>query len=375
MKTKNFILSLVCSLLVVVLVAGCGGSKSRKKIDYEATRTLPSLEIPPDLSSIPPDAQTSRTGIPSGSATYSKYEAEQKEHGGPQVTGLLPQYDNVRLERAGGQQWLVVNESADRLWPRIRDFLDKYGLSIAKEQPAAGILETNWAENRVRAGTGFERFLGKLTGQGLGSGLRDKYRIRLERGEQPGTAEIYISHRGLESVETTEGDLTGTELEGRTLWRLRPTDPELEAEMLRLLMVHLGVTPTRAEAIITAKETPARAELIRDANGYPYLSLPDHRERAWRRVGLSLDRIGFTVEDRDRSKWTYYVRYIDPEEGIKKKKKKKKKKASEDNEYLVALKTTEDGTGTAVAVLDKNGLPKASKTSEQILSLLYEQLK
>ncbi|MFZ9286916.1 MAG: outer membrane protein assembly factor BamC, partial [Burkholderiaceae bacterium] len=33
---------------------------------------------------------------------------------------------------------------------------------------------------------------------------------------------------------------------------------------------------------------------------------------AWRRVGLSLDRTGFTVEDRDRAQGTYFVRYVEP---------------------------------------------------------------
>jgi hypothetical protein len=33
-------------------------------------------------------------------------------------------------------------------------------------------------------------------------------------------------------------------------------------------------------------------------------------DRAWRRVGLALDRAGFTVEDRDRTQGIYFVRYI-----------------------------------------------------------------
>ncbi|MEE8264995.1 MAG: outer membrane protein assembly factor BamC, partial [Acidiferrobacterales bacterium] len=247
----------------------------------------------------------------------------------------------------------------------------------SKQEPAAGIMQTNWAENRAGAGGGVERFFSKITGQGAGTGLRDRYRIRLERGEQPGTTEIFLTHRGVRSVvvqDTGPVDLTGRELQGRSAWIPRPSDPELEAQMLRLLMVHLGTTPSRAKAIIaSAQPVPDRAKLIRTANGYPYLTVADTRERAWRRVGLSLDRIGFTVEDRDRSKWTYYVRYIDPGEEGKKKKKKKKKKIQQKTEYQIALQSIDDGT--KVEVLDNDGKPEASKTSEQILSLLYEQLK
>ena len=40
-------------------------------------------------------------------------------------------------------------------------------------------------------------------------------------------------------------------------------------------------------------------------------------DRAWRRVG-ALDRVGFTVEDRDPLRRVYYVRYVDPEVDVKK---------------------------------------------------------
>ncbi len=215
-------------------------------------------------------------------------------------------------------------------WPLLRDFVDKMGLTIAKEDEAAGILETNWAENRAIAGGGVERFFSKITGQGAGTGLRDKYRIRLERGQEPDTSEIYLSHRGLQMVVVHDSggpvDLSGRELEGRNAWAPRASDPDLEAEMLRRLLVYLGTTREQAQTIIAeAKNRPERAKLVRSANGHPYLALADDRHRAWRRVGLSLDRIGFTVEGRDRANWTYHVRYILPEEqGTKKKKRKKK---------------------------------------------------
>jgi outer membrane protein assembly factor BamC len=372
MKTTSFTLALAM-FFVLAVVSGCGGKKG-SKIDYEAARSLPPLEVPPDLSSLPPDTHTSTTGGSPGAATYSQFEKEQQRKQGPKYAGLLPEYQNVRLVRAGTERWLVVNETPDKLWPQLLDFIDKMGLSVSKQEPAAGIMETNWAENRAGAGGRVERIFPKITGQGAGTGLRDRYRIRLERGEQPGTTEIYLTHRGVQSVvvhDTGPVDLTGRELEGRSAWIPRPNDPELEAQMLRLLMVHLGTKPSRAKAIIASPQpVPDRAKLIRTANGYPYLTVADTRERAWRRVGLSLDRIGFTVEDRDRSKWTYYVRYIDPgEEG----KKKKKKKVEQKTEYQIALESIDDGT--KVVVLDNDGKPEASKTSEQILSLLYEQLK
>ncbi len=361
---------LVIGLLVVALASGCGGNKGRKKVDYDSARTLPPLEIPPGLSTLPQSSS-----VQSGTATYSEFEAQQQQGSKEQFAGLLPTFGNVKLERAGTQRWLVVKAEAEKLWPQMRDFIDSVGLRVVKERPEAGILESDWAENRVNIGGGIGGFLGKLSG-GTGSGLTDKYRIRLERGEVPGTTEVYLSHRGMQQIVVASGldpnaPLKETDILFR--WKPRPSDPELEAEMLRLLMLHIGVTAPRAVAVLDAAPPPAQATMGRSESGFPALNLFDSQERAWRRVGLSLDRIGFTVEDRDRSRWTYYIRYVDPDEDTKKKKRKKKKQKKAAEEYQVALKPVENGT--TIEVFDQNGAPSAPKTSEQILSLLYEQLK
>ncbi len=48
----------------------------------------------------------------------------------------------------------------------------------------------------------------------------------------------------------------------RTAWQPRPADPDLEAEMLRRLMVRLGVAEERARtAVASAGKAPERARL------------------------------------------------------------------------------------------------------------------
>ncbi len=358
---------LIVGLLVIALASGCS-SKGRKKIDYDAARTLPPLEIPPGLSTLPQSSSAQ-----SGKATYSEFEVQQQRSKG-QFPDLLPIFDNVKLERAGTHRWLVVKAEAETLWPQMRDFIDGVGLKIAKERPEAGILETDWAENRATIGTPIQRFFNKVSSAVGGADFMDKYRIRLERGEVPGTTEVYLSHRGMQQVVLASGVPPLRDNEEVFGWKPRPSDPELEAEMLRLLMLHIGVTAPQAVAVLSTEPRPAQATMGRNESGFPALNLFDSQERAWRRVGLSLDRIGFTVEDRDRSRWTYYIRYADPQEDRKKKKKRKKKKQKKtEQEYQVALKPVDNGT--AIEVFDQNGAPSASKTSEQILSLLYEQLK
>ncbi len=367
--------SITLALLAVLLAAGCSKTITGKKIDYESTRTLAPLEIPPDLSSLPPDTTTSTSAGSKQGATYSKFESEQKRQAsGPQNAKVLPEYEKIKLVRAGAQRWLVVDSKPDQLWPQMLDFIDKMGLSIAKEQPQTGIIETNWAENRANVGSKIQKMFSKLTGQGYGTGQLDKYRVRLERGQQEGTTEIYLTHRGMVQVVDESGvspvDLSDRELGGPLKWQPRPPDPELEAEMMRLLMVHLGTTQQEAEAVLKEK-TPARASLERGAGRQPELKLTGDLNDAWRRVGISLDNLGYYVESEDRSNWVYFVR--DVNEDDKKKKKKKKDKDEEKNRFQVALKET--GEGIAVQITDANGKPVRPKETEQILSLLYEQLK
>ncbi|MFQ5546161.1 MAG: outer membrane protein assembly factor BamC [Acidiferrobacterales bacterium] len=359
---------LVIGLLVVALASGCS-SKDRKKIDYDAAKTLPPLEIPPSLSTLPQSSNAQ-----SGAATYSGFEAQQQQGSKERLTDLLPTFDNVKLERAGTERWLVVKAEAEKLWPQIHDFIQGVGLRIANERPEAGIVETDWAENRSNIGTPIQRFFNKVSSAVGGADFMDKYRIRLERGEVPGTTEVYLSHRGMQQVVLASGASVPRKENVDVIgWKPRPSDPELEAEMLRLLMLHIGVTAPQAVAVLSAEPRPERATMGRNEAGRPALNLLDSRERAWRRVGLSLDRIGFTVEDRDRSSWTYYILYADREDSTKKKKKKKKNKQDEQQEYLVALRSFEGGT--AIEVFDEDGTPGPDKTTERILSLLYEQLK
>lgn len=369
--TIRFARLLLC-LLAAVSVGACQTVAEKRKIDYKSTRTLPPLDIPPDLAA-PEGAKDAKEGAP-GAATYSEFASGEAQKKAPVGSDVLPAYDGIRLERAGQIRWLVVKLPAEQLWPRVREFILDRGLIIDQENPQTGVLETDWAENRANVGTGMQKILAKSLGTLYSTGTRDKYRIRLERGKEPGTTEIYLSHRGM--VETIVGnDTSGV---GETRWQPRPSDPDLEAEMLRLLMASLGVKEEKAKDMVaSAAATPApeRAKLNRQENGV-FLSLQEDFERAWRRVGLVLDRTSFTVEDRDRSKGIYYVRYIDPDAPKKKgwfRRLFSKKVPEPTNDYQIVLKGNE--TATRVDVLTREGAPEQSKTSERILTLLYDQLK
>jgi len=369
-----------CSLAVVL--AGCSSiGLETKKIDYKSSSSIkvPTLEIPPDLTS---PTRDDRFAVPDtvgkGSATFSAYSGERSPQAkAAQQSDILPTVDKARIERSGSQRWLVVTAKPDALWGQVKDFWQETGFTINLELPEAGVMETDWAENRAKIGDDMLRnLLGKVIDSLYSTAERDKFRTRLEPGSEPGTTDVFISHRGMYEIYVNEG-------RAETKWQPREPDPELEAEMLRRLMVRFGSDQKRAEAAVAqAKTRPVdRAKLTRGNDGAGTLEVQESFDRAWRRVGLSLDRVGFTVEDRDRSKGLYFVRYVDPETDAQNKDPGflsklafwKGKVPDAQTKYRIFVK--DGGTLTTVQVLSSEGGIDQSDTSKKILSLLYDQLK
>jgi outer membrane protein assembly factor BamC len=369
-------------VLPAVVLAGCEISlPESKKVDYKSAAVkLPPLEIPPDLTQPTKDDRYAVPDVATGkgTATYSQYAGERGGARASTAQEVLPQVQKMRIERAGSERWLVVQGTPAQLWPVVKEFWQEMGLLVNVELPEAGIMETDWAENRAKLPQDFiRRTIGKVFDSLYSTSERDKYRTRLENGREPGTTEIYVSHRGMYEVYTNEG-------KSETRWQPRPPDPEMEAEMLRRLMVRLGAEEAQAKTQMAeaANARLERAKLKPAADGVGILELQEAFDRGWRRVGLALDRVGFTVEDRDRSQGLYFVRYVDPEIDSAKKDDKgfmsklmfwKKSDPMQNTQYRVYVKGS--GEATTVQVLTREGGIDKSDASKKILGLLYEQLK
>ncbi len=323
--------------------------------------------------------------VPGGtsSATLSGYQADRAQQAktGNAVSGVLPTIQNMQIERAGTQRWLVVPIAPEKVWPLVRDFWQENGFLIAVDVPETGVMETDWAENRAKIPQdGIRAILGKLIDQVYSTAERDKFRTRLERNAENGT-EVYISHRGM--IEVSRGS------SGGTMWQPRPADPELEADFLRRLMVRLGTQEEKAKQMMVASAAPtavqARAAIQTGIGGFETLEVFESFDRAWRRVGLALDRVGFTVEDRDRQKGQYFVRYADTDALDMQKKDEKEGILSK----LAFWKSNNTGTKAeqyrvqirqfagkcVVQVLTKDGAQANTQTTRRIVALLFEQLK
>lgn len=340
------------------------------KVDYKSATKAPSLSVPPDLTQLSRD---NRYAIPGGAVTASSYQLGQAS---PSLPVALASLSDIRIERAGNQRWLVVKRPAEQLWEPVKDFWQESGFLLALDQSNLGIMETDWAENRAKLPQDFIRnSLGKLFDSLYSTAERDKFRTRLERTPS-GETEIYISHRGMIEVYTA-GNTTPAGRDTATMWQPRPADTELEAEFLRRLMVRLGVTQEQAKAV-TAASAPKTLSRASTVNGQPVVLINEGFDRAWRRVGLSLDRTGFTVEDRDRAQGTYFVRYVEPsadksEPGFLSKLFSSAPKAKPPLKYRVVVRSQDEST--VVSVLNATGEPDVSANAQRIVNVIVEDLK
>jgi outer membrane protein assembly factor BamC len=350
-------------LAVCAALAACSFLEG-DKIDYKSAGKGISLEIPPDLTALSRD---SRYTVPGGPVTASSYQVGQAAPTLPTAASTL---GDVRIEKSGTQRWLVVNRSADQLWNPIREFWQENGFLLTLDEPNLGIMETDWAENRAKIPQDFIRnALGKLIDSVYSTAERDRFRTRLERTPNGGT-EIYVSHRGMIEVYTTKEN-------DQTVWQPRPSDPELEAEFLRRLMIKLGVPGDQAKPLVAsaAAKSTSRVAKVGDT---PVVQIDEGFDRAWRRVGLALDRTGFTVEDRDRAQGTYFVRYVEPnpdrkEKGFLAKLFSRSEAAVPPLKYRINLKSA--GESTTVSVLNANGAPENSANAQRIVQVIADDLK
>ncbi len=299
------------TLLLALSLAGCSSFDtlvSGEKIDYRSQTTRSQgLEVPPDLSQLAREGRYQpQTGVVSAS-TLRPSSAAAPATAATAVVAPNAVAD-MRIERQGSRRYLVTAAAPDRLYPLLRSFWQERGFVLAVDNPEIGMMETDWAENRAVIPQDIvRRTIGGALDSLYSTPERDKFRTRIER--TAGGSEVYISHRGMVEVYTNE-------LKDRTVWQPRPSDPELEAEFLSRLMVKLGAKEDNARSSVAAAAPAAAATSARArASTVPanaLLEIDDGFDRAWRMVGLALDRGGFTIEDRDRSAGLYFVRYIDP---------------------------------------------------------------
>lgn len=422
---QNIIKPIILASLISLTITGCESIPFLDTTpDYKSAGRSRPLEVPPDLTSI---SANDTYSVP-GSTTYSSYS--QQGETPAEKEKILPTPENVKLERAGSQRWLVVQAPPEKVWPVIREFWSELGFAVRVENTDTGVMETEWVDpsslTKDDKGNYLDKFQGWLDKLNTLQN-RQKFRTRIDRGASEGETEIYMSHRsvtdtpddGKIKVRTTLGEIDqgyAPKNNKRTKDDEARADAEdLDAELLRRLMVRLGIEEKSSKSIMAAGNSAARAKLSQASDGSLNLSVNDEFDRAWRRVGLALDRVGFVVEDKNRANGVYFVRYTDIDVDIAPQKKKgvmdslkfwgddkaeKKTEAVDDSKKpetslsdklqfwkapeksvtdpskQYRVKVEESGEqGSRISIVDKEGNLNKSSTANRIINLLYEQLK
>lgn len=373
MRTVLQTLSLSCAVITLTACGTFSSMTASDKVDYKKSGDVrgPNLALPPDLITAQADR---RYVVQDGTATMSEYNQAVKKSS-QMRSNVLTGIPGMKIERDGDRRWLVVDKPATELYPQVKDFWQENGFLLAIDSPSTGIMETDWAENRAKIPQDFiRRTLGKVLDAVYSSGERDKFRTRVERTAD-GSTEITISHRGM-SEEYMDASRT------RTWWMPRASDPELENEFIKRLMVALGTDAAKADSAVASSASGAPSSLARaelqNRQGTQMILIREGGDVAWRRVGLTLDRSGFTVEDRDRSKGTYFVRFVDTskeEPGFWRKLFGSAQGPVGPQRFRLVLQS-ESNTATWVRLLDEQGNPAdTTDLGKRILGLLLDDLR
>lgn len=379
--------------LVVALpmaLAACSSFDfGQDRIQYETSDSRAPLEIPPDLSSVP---GSDRYAVPSRQQViYASQQAQGNAQDANQNAQLvLPQGEVAKIIRDGNDRWIHVDLAPEIVWPVMQDFWTTVGLSLSRQDAATGVMETNWAENRAKLPQDIIRgTLGRIVDLVYSTGERDQYRARIERSATGGS-DIFVTHRAMVEVVKSMGGDNET-----TVWQPGPSDPEMEAEMLTRLAQRINqefnpeaVKKSAAEheaevqKLTSYQAEEAISQLEQNAEGVATsIFIKEDFERAWRRVALAIDRMGFTVEDRDRSRGFFLVRYLDQEYEEQKRSEQGfwsnafgNTKPVEAPQYVIYLQRLSD-TECRVHVLGPDGKADQTGVAPRILTLLSEQTK
>lgn len=362
---KYFCIRSIVSLIALLAFAGCSSTPDDT---YQASQGTSAMDIPPDMSQPVSNPEFNIPGISSQQTTYSGYssaENQQKE--------VLPELGkDVKFERDGNVFWLDVKMTSNELWPAVRSFVGKTGFEIKYANQSIGTLDTSWRENEDGAS-----WMVTMTSGAQGSYM-DKFRFRLERGADKKHTRLYIRHKGAriakdvvnknlwdedEDAITMDGDDTQ-----KTLWIARPSDPELEIEMLQNFMVYIGLDEDAVDDELSVYSNKKVARIISNDKGMA-LEVNENFPRTWRRIGLALDRMGFVVDDRNRSAGVYYISLPEKFE-TKEEKNWFERMLNKDKEELPSnflLSIIERGKETHVTIRNRTSSKLDSQVAEKIL--------
>lgn len=377
---KTFVLTLLAASLTA-----CASKKNNQpKLDYQSTnKIIVRLDVPPDLTD---PNQGNRFDLPDGSLIKGTVRASELNKPRQHITNanktVLAPVTNIHFQRDGSIRWLTIdNKQAAELWPLLKAFWQEQGFNIEREEPAIGLMQTSWAENRAKLPADIIRGLFEKVGIGgvYSTGERDMFTIRLERNKNGGT-DVFFSQKGLKEVYTSRsGDSTA--------WQTRPNEPELEAAFLARFMQYLGADAQQVEQQVASQQQKPDENVLAKVEGNNIL-LVGSQERNWRRVGLALDRVGLNVISVKPDQYLYLVEVAAAEASSvsnikpgmftrlfgRSKKKQQETTLPEQPRLAVQVQPLQNG-GSRVSLFNEDGSPYQNKDAQKWIKQLNQQLR
>lgn len=346
-------------LLVTVTALGACSWLVGGEQQSSSAELLAPLEIPPDLVTPVGDPRLARPVLPKRTASKPMdTSAMVCQCSEPPKIGekVLPAGKGVQRMRDGSRRWLSVQAEPEQVWPLVRKFLDIRGYRVLRDEPAIGLLETDWKARYVE-----EKGADDTTSDGQ-TNWRESLRIRIEPSEQTGRADVFLSQRN--SQRMTGGS------ESESGWELRPVNEDRAVEMLNRLAQYLA-----GENVMDAVPLqPLAARIDVNSSENTVIVVEARFDLTWRRTALALTNLGFTIEDRDRTNRLFHI-YNDLSAGLTETELKhgKKKSATVREEYWIRVQ--EVGESTHISVRNKADRVDESQVAQHLLTLLLAQLK
>jgi len=188
--------------------------------------------------------------------------------------------DGVELQSEGSLYWLRFDKDADALWPMLKNFWSNEGITLKKEEPLLGYMETDWTEDLL-----VERFLSILLSDQAPK-RNERFRLRVERLPDDGGTRVFINHSAYGILYDEEAVYTG----------YLPASPQLEIEMLSRLALYSGARDEQADQMVsTFSVRELKAERI-NADRYD-IRVAGSMDFVRRKLIRVLDRMDARVDD------------------------------------------------------------------------------
>ncbi len=178
----------------------------------------------------------------------------------------------VRIQRLGDDQWILVGAPPGEIWPRVRAFLAASGIGVASANADQGVIDSDW-----------------LSFDGDDESYH-RFRVRLEQGVQLFTAEISILHQSV-SPEALDG----------AIWE-QAQGNSAQAQWLREnLAQSLASDQGRAASLLGQQiGAAAKVEMVTPSAADPYLQMNLSLARAWASVEYAMGSDQFELVERER---------------------------------------------------------------------------